>query len=1172
MRVLALLLILVALGCSRSFSPPQVGGAPLGVEPSSAQVAPLGTVTLQIRGGQPGYVLTGEPSHAGRASISGSQVAYVAGAVGSVDDAFFVGDSAGARVAVRIHIGPGLSLTPPSATVPVHESQLFLAQGGQAPYRYAVDPALADGGATMDGGLFLAGPSPRGGVVTVTDANAAQASAQVVVTAGVTIIPQGARVAPGGTLQLVAVGGRPPYQWSAVGLTTTKGSRIDPATGALSLSVLQAAGAVTVQATDSAGGTGSASVLVLPALQAPPIPPPTVIVPGYEFDLVASGGSPPYQYRYADRGNVSGGAVSPSGHYRAGPNGNQTDSVVIQDTTGTSVTVAIDVGTPALTSAALATAFSRAIGTSQITPWMKDGELLARSVDASGFGAGLVRDAPNGQLLPSPMPPGTPLAYADLNGDGHVDLVVDDPLAPGQALVYVGSAQGSFTLVGGGGAVPPVLAVLPAFRFGSNVITSQPVVGATLVGPAGSPSLDLQAGTVEDLLSGRGLVSLGLDAGPASQVIGAVPLTATPIAIDSAVIVRVDTPSGAATNVIDISYHSVGIISPSVAMNAPALVATVDGFPYGARPFVAAPLRGRDDQRDLVLMTQVGDVSAIGYQLTAVLGDPSGAASLVTTPLPGTFGSSDAPRQVLVGPARSGLGSVVVTNDQGELAEYDLVPASDGGWAWSVAQPLADALPPASRADVAATGDLDGDGNLDLAIADSAGGLTLYFGNAGGGFEGVTPVGLRGGTRFRGGSVRVPFQYVAVPLDGGSGLLVDDDGALALFGGSANASTGQPTLGLLAQTPPVGFAKLIGTFTEQASGRTFILGFDGVSRLLAAELIDQQIRSPALVADLFPGALGATPVRFALIDPVHGGRGSTLAVVRELVGDGGLSATVDLVPLTAGTGPLTAGAPSTVLSWVGAKPISSFAAVDLDGVPPADLVFTYPAPQTSTAGPQPWAYYALATADGGGLLGPAVPFFTPASQPTDARVLVDAAGTSLVIVDGQLSANGSAYHATRYSTGAAFDATSGVTVELAQSADGGAGCLVEPELLDTANGGLALVAALLHPRTGLCNSGPRVANNLPEPIDGLFGSIAAWSLGAPANATITPSETALAGAHTAPNLVLLDVNGDGVLDVAAQLVSPATTKVLLDLDALQSSSAALDLNLWAGLPDGGFAP
>jgi hypothetical protein len=1167
---------LVGLGCSRNFSPPEQRGTALAVDPPNAQVAPRGSTTFTIRGGRPPYALVEGASQAGQTTLTGTTARYVAGETGSLGDLFVVGDQAGHTVTVRVQIGGALTLTPPSAAVPLKETQLFVAQGGQAPYRFTLDEGLRDGGARIDHGLFTAGGRAGAGALTVLDANDAGATAQVVVTAGVAVIPQNARIAPSGQLQFVAVGGRAPYQWSLV--ESPPPGIIDPATGLLSVAADARPGQIQVVATDSAGESGTAAVEILPALQAPPTPPPSVIVPGFEFDLVAIGGSPPYQFSYKPRGNVSGGSLSPSGHYRAGPNGSQTDDLQVQDTTGTTRDVKLEVGTPTLSSAALITAFAPSAGLAPHTPWMRNGELLARSTQAlpAGYGAGLVRYTSSGQLLPNPVPHGEELAATDLDGDGHVDLVLQDPLSPDRALVYAGSAQGNFTLVGGGGAVPEVLAVLPEFVFGGNVSSSRPVIGAVR---DSSGNLDLQAGSVEDLISGRGLVSLGIDAGQVFSVEGALALGATFTSVHGAVVTQLyPLDGGPFVNVIDISYDSPALGAP-VVMNPPTLVATLAGYKIGTRALLAAPLRGDPNQNDLVMLTRAGNDPLDPFLLNAVVSsDPTAAPVVVTTVLPGFDPSAGyAPDQVLVGPSRAGLGSVVVATRQGDLSEYDLMAGKDGGWLWSAPQALASDLRAAQRTAVAGTGDLDGDGNLDLALVDSAGGLTVYFGDASGRFEGISPPGTnRAGTRFRGGAYKVPFQLQAVPLQiGGLGLLVDDDGALSLFAGSTDRTGTRPSLGLLDQTPPVGLTQLIGTFTDSASGRTFIIGSDGASRLLAAELVSTQLRGPELVTELFAGSADLAPIQLALIDPVRGGPGSTLAVLRALSGDGGsIDAELDLLDLTVGAHSLTAGPPRTVLTWSGGAPITSFAVVDLDGVPPADLVFSF---QGLTFGTSidPWGYYALAIpdGDGGGVLGTPAGMLVPATRPNEARALVDPLGKTVVMLDATINTTTTLYRATRYPTGPAFGPNTGITVELARASDGGAGCLVDPlTLIDNLDGGLDLAGTLLHPRGAACTSGGRVGNNLPAYIDVVSGSVALWRLDGAAGTVVVPRETTISGLHSAPNWVLLDANADGSLDVAAQLLGPHTTGVSLGSASLRPSSAALDLNLWAGLDGGGFAP
>jgi hypothetical protein len=86
----------------------------------------------------------------------------------------------------------GLTLSPPTATVPAGGQQTFTGGGGVAPYSYAV-AADTTGAASVNAttGLYTAGPNGGTSTVRVTDANLDTVDAAVTVTSASVNIPQG---------------------------------------------------------------------------------------------------------------------------------------------------------------------------------------------------------------------------------------------------------------------------------------------------------------------------------------------------------------------------------------------------------------------------------------------------------------------------------------------------------------------------------------------------------------------------------------------------------------------------------------------------------------------------------------------------------------------------------------------------------------------------------------------------------------------------------------------------------------------------------------------------------------------------------------------------------------------------------------------------------------------
>jgi MYXO-CTERM domain-containing protein len=134
--------------------------------------------------------------------------------------------SAGAAIRVT----PVLSVAPASATLPPRGTATFAAAGG-AESGYAWEMASSASGGTIDAstGLYRAGDAgDRSDVVRVRDALGLTATAAVSVSAGVSISPPAAQVAPGGSQAFAAAGGSgAPYAWSLA--TNASGGSIDAA-------------------------------------------------------------------------------------------------------------------------------------------------------------------------------------------------------------------------------------------------------------------------------------------------------------------------------------------------------------------------------------------------------------------------------------------------------------------------------------------------------------------------------------------------------------------------------------------------------------------------------------------------------------------------------------------------------------------------------------------------------------------------------------------------------------------------------------------------------------------------------------------------------------------------------------------------------------------------------
>lgn len=128
-----------------------------------------------------------------------------------------------------------LTLTPGATAIAPRQRIAFAAAGGASGYRFAFSGLPGSGSdAELDPatGAYRAGSSgPGTDVVVVTDQAGATATATVTVGAMLTISPQIALAAPGGSATFTAAGGLPPYAFSFQHKGNRSGGRIDGVTG-----------------------------------------------------------------------------------------------------------------------------------------------------------------------------------------------------------------------------------------------------------------------------------------------------------------------------------------------------------------------------------------------------------------------------------------------------------------------------------------------------------------------------------------------------------------------------------------------------------------------------------------------------------------------------------------------------------------------------------------------------------------------------------------------------------------------------------------------------------------------------------------------------------------------------------------------------------------------------
>lgn len=218
---------------------------------------------------------------------------------------------------------PAIVVTPatlPGTTAGLAYNQGLSADGGVAPYAFAVTTGAVPGGLTLGADGALAGTATTSGsfnfTVTATDANGQTGSRAYAVTVAVptlTLTPATLADGTAGTpySQVLTIsGGIAPYTVVQTGALPA-GLTFDATTRTFSGTPTQSGTfAITVTATDSTAGTAATVsgnytlTIVAPALTLSPASLPAASAGiGYEQTFVASGGIAPYAY------TVSGGAL-----------------------------------------------------------------------------------------------------------------------------------------------------------------------------------------------------------------------------------------------------------------------------------------------------------------------------------------------------------------------------------------------------------------------------------------------------------------------------------------------------------------------------------------------------------------------------------------------------------------------------------------------------------------------------------------------------------------------------------------------------------------------------------------------------------------------------------------------------------------------------------------------
>ncbi|HEY4183670.1 MAG TPA: MYXO-CTERM sorting domain-containing protein [Polyangia bacterium] len=356
-------------------------GAGVSLSPTAPHVAPLGGVTLTASGGSGTgfhYAIT---TNLSGGTVGNTTGAYTAGSAANAVDVVTATDSLGNTATVNVSVGAALSLSPGTRTLAPRDSITFVASGGSGS-GYTFSLTTNGSGATIDGstGHYAAGTTGTASdVVRVADPLGNSATATITVSAGVSLSPATATVAPLAHVALTVAGG------SGSGYTfalSTNGSSgiVDSTTGRY---VAGAVGGSTdvVTATDTLGNFALTTITVTAALA--PTTATLSVAPGEARTLAVSGGAGAPAFSLSSNG--SGGTVdATTGAYVAGHNADSTDVVTITDLNGAMVTVTITVGHGITISPSSPSAAPRAALAFTASGGSGAGYLYALSTNASG--------------------------------------------------------------------------------------------------------------------------------------------------------------------------------------------------------------------------------------------------------------------------------------------------------------------------------------------------------------------------------------------------------------------------------------------------------------------------------------------------------------------------------------------------------------------------------------------------------------------------------------------------------------------------------------------------------------------------------------------------------------------------------------------------------------------
>jgi hypothetical protein len=317
----------------------------LSILPNAVTVAPRATRSFSAAGGAGGgftWALTTNGSGATvTPSSDGVTASYTAGDQGNATDVLTVNDGLGNVAMATITVGAVITVTPATASLAPRAQQKLNATGGLGTYRWRVLPGGTSGGSVSSTGIYTAGTADTSknttDTVEVSDALGNAATAVMTVTTGLVVTPAGVSLAPRASQVFTAAGGTGTQITFTLSVNQSGGSII---TDGRYVAGIRGGATDVVKASDNLGNSATSTVTVTAGLVVNPET--TTLPPKGKQQLTATGGNGIYTWTLLPSSG-SGGTVSTSGLYTAGPTGVTTDTVKVTDSVGNSAIASFNV-------------------------------------------------------------------------------------------------------------------------------------------------------------------------------------------------------------------------------------------------------------------------------------------------------------------------------------------------------------------------------------------------------------------------------------------------------------------------------------------------------------------------------------------------------------------------------------------------------------------------------------------------------------------------------------------------------------------------------------------------------------------------------------------------------------------------------------------------------------